>query len=232
MKMANRHGADLSSHISDKAWQRKRGSISPAHEQALQHHTIEWAPSSPDQKPVELHPFHSYNYQDSKSKEQSKESIYKLQTSPQEKIPQTLPKITVSCKETVQGFQSSENRSTALAAQWMQWHINCYPPAYNCWKFYHLLKLGSLVKDFFKTLNVPSQEASGTHSHSLVRCVWSSCCDRLPSSRYPIHPKPMQKLQISQKQIACCSQNLKLYRVPEQENQNLTMKKEVQRQWK
>jgi hypothetical protein len=98
MKMANRHGADLSSHISDKAWQRKRGSISPAHEQALQHHTIEWAPSPPDQKPVELHPFHSYNYQDSKSKEQSKESIYKLQTSPQEKLPQTLPKITVSCK--------------------------------------------------------------------------------------------------------------------------------------
>jgi hypothetical protein len=42
----------------------------------------------------------------------------------------------------------------------------------------------------------------------------------------------MQKLQISQKQIACCSLNLKLYRVPEQENQNPTMNKEVQSQWK
>jgi hypothetical protein len=193
MKMANWHGADLSSHISDKAWQRKRGPISPAHEQALQHHTIEWAPSSPDQKPVELHSFHSYNYQESKSKEQSKESMYKLQTSPQEKLPQTLPKTTVSCKETVQGFLSSANRSKALAARWMQCHIKCYPPAYNCWKFYHLPKLRSLVKDlFFFNLNVPSQEASGTHSHSLVQCVWSSCCDRLLSNRYPSHPKTMQ----------------------------------------
>jgi hypothetical protein len=232
MKMENRHGADLSSHISDKAWQRKRWSINPAHEQALQHHTIEWAPSSPDQKPVELHPFHSYNYHEARAKNRAKS----LSTNSKLRLRKNFHRLSLRLKlaaETVQGFQSSENRSTAFAARWMQCHINCYPPAYNCWKFYHLLKLGSLVKEFiFKILNVPSQEASGTHSHSLVQCVWSSCCDRLPSSRYPTHPKPMQKLQISQKQIACCSQNLKLYRVPEQENQNLTMEKEVQSQWK